>query len=76
MINITIKTDNAAFQEDCNNEVANILIKLANNIRECGIDNYNLRNSNGNIVGTCSYQNKRQQENKKLVDFFIKRQYI
>ena len=51
---ITINTDNAAFNETDDNgayETARILRRLANDIEGSGLCEFNLRDFNGNKVG-------------------------
>ena len=49
-IEIYIKTDNAAFQEDKDQEVERILLEAVNKITD-GFDHGYLRDYNGNRVG-------------------------
>ena len=52
MYNITIKTENATFDDNPHFEVARILRKLANDVDNMGLCEYVLRDANGNRVGT------------------------
>lgn len=54
---LTINTDNAAFEDEGEYEVANILRKAAE-IVEDGEDSFVLRDVNGNKVGTASFDNE------------------
>lgn len=55
MIKITLKTDNAAFEENYNEEVARILREIADNIKN---GNYVIfaRDINENKVATIEYE--------------------
>lgn len=53
---ITIRTDNAAFEDSPETEVARILRKLADDIEARGLDSYTLRDINGNRVGDAGYE--------------------
>lgn len=48
---ITINTENAAFEGDPSVEVVRILYQLMRNIEARGLSDYNLRDINGNKVG-------------------------
>ncbi len=54
-VTITIKTDNAAFEDDPTHEVARILRKLADQMEESGLFQSGLSRKlvdfNGNVVG-------------------------
>ena len=50
MYNITINTDNAAF-EDAGMETSRILRRLADDVESMGLCEYVLRDINGNRVG-------------------------
>ena len=52
MYNVTIETENAAFEgDDKCDEVARILRRLAQNVENMGLCEYVLRDINGNRVG-------------------------
>lgn len=51
MINITVNTDNAAFDENPKAEVARILRSIADKV-EAGSEPISVRDINGNKVGT------------------------
>ena len=56
LVQIEIKTDNAAFDEpDTDTEVARILRELADKIESVGLDDMSLRDFNGNTVGSVIY---------------------
>jgi hypothetical protein len=48
---ISINTDNAAFEDDPTVEVVRILYQLMHDIETRGLSDYNLRDINGNKVG-------------------------
>lgn len=48
---ITINTENAAFEGDPTVEVVRILYQLMHDIEKRGLSEYNLRDINGNKVG-------------------------
>ncbi len=48
---ITINTENAAFEGDSSVEVVRILFQLMRDIETRGLGDYNLRDINGNKVG-------------------------
>ena len=48
---ITIKTENAAFEGDPSVEVVRILYRLMRDIESMGLCEYSLRDFNGNKVG-------------------------
>ncbi|USK62287.1 hypothetical protein [Peribacillus asahii] len=54
-VTVTIKTGNAAFEENPNMEIARILRELANNL-EADVHPGKLRDLNGNTVGTVEYE--------------------
>jgi len=54
-VTVTIKTGNAAFEENPNMEIARILRELANNL-EADVQPGKLRDLNGNTVGTVEYE--------------------
>ena len=56
MIKITIQTGNAAFQDDCDAEVARILRDLADKLETRQLTT-TLRDINGNVVGEIDYTN-------------------
>lgn len=58
LITITINTDNAAFVEDGEQEVARILTELSSDIARGAIDydGANIRDINGNVVGRISLE--------------------
>jgi len=53
-LNLSIDTENAAFDGDGRNEISRILIKLAEDISN-GVTNPSIRDINGNTVGSYEY---------------------
>ena len=51
-ITIRLKTDNAAFEDDQDAEIARILAEYLLTVGRFGFDSRKLRDINGNIVGT------------------------
>jgi len=61
MIQITIDTNNAAFEDFFHSEVRNILIKAANliyKVEEGGFEVLKLKDTNGNTVATVELDGK------------------
>ncbi len=50
-VQITINTDNAAFDNRASFEVCNILFDIADHIKENGFESHKIKDSNGNTVG-------------------------
>lgn len=51
---LRIDTDNAAFDDDCNAELARILVRIANELY-VGVPPTPIRDINGNTVGSYSW---------------------
>jgi uncharacterized protein (UPF0297 family) len=58
-ITITINTDNSAFEDSRDSEIARILHELADKIESRGINGVNkIRDFNGNQVGSVEVENE------------------
>ena len=55
LIQIEIRTENAAFDGQPELEIARILRLLADKIESTGLEDYSLRDINGNTVGSMIY---------------------
>ena len=53
---LSFNMDNAAFDGNPEVEVARILRKLADNVELTQVDNYSLRDANGNKIGQANIQ--------------------
>lgn len=62
---LNIETGNAAFEDGAYLEVSRILRELANRIEQTESMEHNLRDVNGNHVGSCNYEADEEEEEEE-----------